>query len=97
MKIDISFHKVDHSDALENFIRSKSESLGPFLGEADHLKWVVGHSGKQFEPHLDMVLAGSEPKLVKSVESDPFKAVAEVIQKSKRLLRDRHGRRSKLH
>ena len=96
MNVNVSFHNVDHSDALERFIRSKSESLSKFLHGSDHLRWVVGSSGDKFEPHLDLVLSGKN-ELVKSAADNAFKAVVDVIEKSKRLLRDRHGRRSKLH
>lgn len=96
MNVNISFHNVDHSDALESFIREKSASLAKFLNGSDHLRWVVGSSGGQFEHHLDLVLSGKN-EFVKSSADDAFKAVVNVIEKSKRLLRDRHGRRSKLH
>jgi ribosome-associated translation inhibitor RaiA len=95
MNMKVSFHNVDHSLALEQFIALKSESLGRFLKNADHLRWVVSGSGKVFEPHLDIELKG-ESLLVKSQADDAFKAVVEVIDKAKRLLRDRHGRRSRL-
>ena len=41
MRIDVSFHNVDHSAALEHFIRSKSVSLRKFLEESDHLRWSL--------------------------------------------------------
>lgn len=96
MNINISFHKVDHSDALERFIRSKSGILAKFLKGSDHLNWVIESSGHQFEPHLGIKLNGKN-ELVKSSESDVFRAVVDVVNKSKRLLSDRHGKKSKLH
>lgn len=96
MNINVSFHNVDHSDSLESFIRSKSESLSKFLHGSDHLRWVVEVSGNVFEPHLDLILDGKN-QLVKSAADDAFKAVADVIAKSQRLLRDRHEKKSKLH
>lgn len=96
MRIDVSFHNVDHSDALERFIRAKSQSLGRFMKDSDHLRWVVGFSGKSFEPPLDMVLDG-KPRIVKSAADNAFKAVADILEKSKRLLRDRHSKHVRLH
>lgn len=95
MNVNISFHNVDHSEALESFIREKSASLAKFLKGSDHLRWVIGSSGGDFEHHLDLVVSGKK-ELIKSSADDPFKAVVNAIKKSKRVLRDRHARRSKL-
>lgn len=96
MNVSVSFHNVDRSLSLEKFIKRKSEALEKFLNDSDKLRWVIGFSGNRFEPHLDLVLSGKD-QLVKSAADNAFKAVVDVIAKSKRLLRDRHGRKSKLH
>jgi ribosomal subunit interface protein len=94
MKVNISFHNVDHSESLEHFIQEKSEVLNRFLKNPEHLNWVVDSSNGKFEPHLDLALNGQN-QMVKSSDENVFRAVSNVISKAKRLLNDRHGRMSK--
>lgn len=94
--IGISFHNVDHSDALVEFIQKKSEVLNRFLDGSEHMNWVINVNGKNFEPHLDIALKG-ENFAVKSDADNAFEAVASVLVKAKRILSDRHGKRAKFH
>lgn len=93
MMVNISFHNVDHSEALEHFIQEKSKGMQRFLNGSEHLNWVVNSDSNLFSPHLEMVLNGQN-HMVKCEHENVFKAVAEVSSKAKRLLNDRHGRRS---
>lgn len=96
MNVKVSFHQVDHSDALESFVIKKSSKLSKFLNDSEQLSWVIDFKDKLFKPNLNMSLNGKVIS-VNSKAQDAFSAVNEVFSKAKRLLRKRHGRRVNLH
>lgn len=94
MMVNISFHNVERSESLEHFIQEKSKLLSRFLNGSEHLNWVMNSDSKKFSPHLEIVLSGQN-HMIKSEHENVFKAVANISAKAKRLLSDRHGRRSR--
>ena len=96
MTVKVSFHQVDHSDALESFVVKKSSQLKRFLNDSEQLNWVIDFKDKLFKPNLNMSLNGQMVS-VNSKAQDAFIAVNEVFSKAKNLLRKRHGRRVNHH
>jgi ribosomal subunit interface protein len=96
MNVKVSFHHVDHSDALEHFVREKSSKLAKFLGDSERLEWVVEFKDRVFNPHLKMSLKGRLIS-VNSKAENAFVAVNEVLAKAFHLLSKRHGRRVNFH
>lgn len=96
MIVKVSFHQVDHSNALEAFVLKKSSKLNKYLNDSEQLSWVIDSQNKLFKPNLNMSLNGKVIS-VNSKAQNAFNAVNEVFAKAKRLLRKRHARNLKLH
>lgn len=96
MNVDVSFHHVDHSDALEFFVREKSKKLNKFIPGADRLNWVIDFQDNLFNSRLNISLKGRIVS-VKSQADNAFVAVSEVMSKAKRLINKYHGKKVKLH
>jgi ribosome-associated translation inhibitor RaiA len=85
MKVKVSFHNVDHSDSLEEFIREKSSRLEYFLGDSEKLDWVVQFKGKYFDPILRLKYGGK----VWSIHdrgANPYLSIQSVLKKAFRIL-----------
>ncbi len=91
MLVNVSFHNVDHSDALEHFINQKSQSLSQMLWKGEHLRWVVDKDANELSPHLVVKLKNKHIH-VRSRAKNAFMAVNEVFEKARRLVRDNHQR-----
>lgn len=89
MKVNVAFHNVDHSDALEAFIQKKSQLLKRLLWNSEHFDWVVEKDSQGFKPVLHLKLAHKNIK-VDSHAENAFKAVNAVIDKAKRLVKKDH-------
>ena len=96
MNVKVSFHRVDHSDALEFFIQEKSNKLKKFIQDPKRLNWVIDFQDKLFKPRLNILLNGKFVS-VKSKADNAFVAVNEVMSKAQRLLSKHHAKMVKLH
>lgn len=96
MNVNVSFHRVQHSDALEFFIQEKSKKLNKFIQGHERLNWVVDFQDKHFKPRLNISLNGKFVS-VKSKADNAFVAVNEVMSKAMRLLSKHHGKKVRLH
>ena len=95
MNVNVSFHRVDHSDALEFFILEKSKKLKKFAQGPKSLNWVIDFQDKLFKPRLNISLNGRLVS-VKSKADNAFVAVNEVILKAKRLLSKNNRKKVRL-
>lgn len=83
--IKISFHNVDHSNALSHFLMSKTQKLQKFLGNKIEAFWVIDSDGKEFKPHLNILTRGKTISL-HSKAPNAFVASSEILAKAKNLL-----------
>lgn len=96
MKVQVAFHNVDNSQALQNFIVKKSNRLSRFLWKSEHLNWVIESQANQFEPKLILKLKNKQIE-IKSRAKNIHKAINEVIEKAQRLIIKDHKRLKELH
>jgi len=85
MKVKVSFHNVDHSDSLEDFIREKSSRLEYFLGDSEKLDWVIQFKDRFFDPLLKISYGGK----VWSIHArgpNPYLSIQSVLKKAFRIL-----------
>ena len=83
MSVNVSFHNVDHSEALVDFIKSKADKLQKFLKPSEKVKCLIEHDSKGFKSRLNISLIHKNISL-SSKADDAFKAVNEVFAKAKR-------------
>lgn len=89
MNAKVSFHNVDHSEALQKFILKKSEKLANLFWKGEDLSWVVEKDADSFRPVLNLKLRDKKvPVWAKS--HNPFKAVNKVLRKAEKLVVKSH-------
>lgn len=96
MKVNIAFHNVDHSDALQKFIQEKSQHIHKLLWRGEDLDWVIEHDAVNFSPKLKLKLNDKMISISASARN-AFSAVNEVIEKAKRVIRDDHKKLQASH
>ncbi len=93
MNAHVSFHNVDHSDALQKFIEEKSIKLARKIRKSENFSWVVDRDAKAFRPILKLKLVdGIKPVSAKS--HNAFKAVNIVFDKAMKLIQKSHQKHS---
>ena len=104
MQLEISFIHLDHTEALDQCIREKSEKLSKLMeGEGDvRLKWTCYVKEKQHcaEIHIlgrkmDIFAKDSSPSLYKSIDQALLK-VEKQLSKRKSKLKNKIHRRTKI-
>jgi len=85
MMVDIKFHNVDHSDALEGFVIEKSTKMERFLRSGGKLQWVIDFKGKLFSPALNVLFHGKSWHLT-AASASPYEAVQQVAKRAYRIL-----------
>ena len=88
MKYEVSYHQVDHSDALNDFVEQRCEKLASFGHENMRFKWVISASGDEFKVSVNM----SEGKFnahFDEMDKDVFKLVENIYEKVYRSIRKR--------
>jgi ribosomal subunit interface protein len=104
IQVQISFHGVEHSDAIESRIREKISKLEKFTGQISRCHVVVEtphkhmHKGKLYSIKIDLTIPGHE--IVVNRDSpldhsheDIYVAIRDSFNEAKRRLQD-HMRRS---
>lgn len=89
MSIQVSFHNVDHSDALVSFIDSKSERLNKFLKPSEKAKCLIEHESTKYKFKLNLKLINKNITL-SSKADNAFKAASEVFAKAKKIVNSHH-------
>lgn len=100
LPIQITFHGMDHSAALEAAIRERAGKLEHFHPHLISCRAVVEeaarhkHQGKEFVVRLDIKVAGKEIAITRDHSEDPFVAVHDAFDAARRQLEDhaRHQR-----
>jgi ribosomal subunit interface protein len=92
--IQITFHDIPHSDALEARIREKADKLETFYPRITSCRVVVEerdrhqHQGKQFSIRLDVRVPEHEIVVNRDHNEDVFVAVRDAFDAAKRQLED---------
>lgn len=99
--LQITFHEVAHSDALENHIREKVEKLEQFYASLIGCKVVVDqpgshqHKGKPFNIRIDLTVPGGEIVIDRQQDEDVYVALRDAFDAARRKLED-YGRKQRL-
>lgn len=99
--LQITFHEVSHSDALENHIREKVQKLEQFYSGLIGCKVVVDqpgmhqHKGKPFNIRIDLTVPGGEIIIDRQQDEDVYVALRDAFDAARRKLED-YGRKQRL-
>ena len=92
--LQISFHGVQHSDALYNVIREKAQGLERYYDRITRCRVVLElaarhqHQGKEFVARIELKVPGSEIAVTHQHDTDPLVAVHEAFDAARRRLED---------
>ncbi|MBS1188852.1 MAG: putative sigma 54 modulation protein/ribosomal protein [Rhodocyclaceae bacterium] len=92
--LQITFHDLPHSDALEAKIREKAAKLEAFYPRINSCRVIVEeqrrhqHQGKLFNVRIDLKVPGHELAVNRDHEEDVFVALRGAFDAAKRLLED---------
>lgn len=98
LPVQITFHGMAHSAALEEAIRERAGKLERFHPGIISCRAVVEeparhkHQGKEFVVRLDIKVPGAEIAVNREHSEDPFVAVRDAFDAARRQLED-HARR----
>jgi ribosomal subunit interface protein len=90
--IQITFHHMDRSDALEQVIRERAEKLGKFHPAITQLHVSVTsesrHStkGREYRVRLDLHVKGGEYAITRQADEDIFVTARDAFDAARRLL-----------
>lgn len=87
MMIDVKFHNVDRSDALEDFVIEKSSKLEKFLKGKGKLIWNIDFQGRLFNPALQVLFKGKTWHL-HATAPNPYEAVQQLTKRAFRILNE---------
>ncbi len=99
--LQITFHEVSHSAALENHIREKVDKLEQFYSALIGCKVVVDqpgmhqHKGKPFNIRIDLTVPGGEIVVDRQQDEDVYVALRDAFDAARRKLED-FGRKQRL-
>lgn len=83
--VNVKFHNVDRSEALEDFVIEKSSKLERFMKGSGKLNWDIDIKGKVFSPVLHMIFRGKMWHL-HAAASNPYDAVQQLTKRAFRIL-----------
>jgi ribosome-associated translation inhibitor RaiA len=90
--IQLAFHGMERSDALENAIRERAEKLGKFHPAITNLHVAVtqetrhSHKGRRYNVKLDVHVKGKSFAITQQGDEDAFVATRDAFDAAKRLL-----------
>ena len=90
--IQIAFHHMDRSEALEQAIRERTEKLGKFHPGITNLHVAVtqearhSNKGRRFNVKLDLHVKGKSYAITQQGDEDPFVAARDAFDAARRLL-----------
>lgn len=99
--LQITFHDVAHSDALESHTRDKAAKLEQFYASLIACKVVIAqpaqhqHKGKPFNIRIDLSVPGAEIVVGRQQDEDVYVALRDAFNAARRKLED-YGRRQRL-
>jgi ribosomal subunit interface protein len=92
--LQISFHGMERSDALEAAVREKAQHLGHFSSDITSCRVVVDapqkhrHQGRPFSVRIDLTLPGHELVVDRVHDEDVYVALRDAFDEMKRQLED---------
>jgi ribosome-associated translation inhibitor RaiA len=93
MNAKVSFHNVDHSEALQKFILEKSKKLSNLFWKGEGFSWVVEKDADSFRPLVNLKLRDKKVQ-VRAESHNPFKAVKLALRKAEKLVVKSHNKHS---
>lgn len=99
--LQITFHDIEHSDALEAHIQEKVQKLEQFYPALIGCKVVLDqpgkhqHLGKPFNVRIDLTVPGGEIVIDRQPNEDVYVALRDAFGAARRKLED-YGRRQRL-
>jgi ribosomal subunit interface protein len=90
--IQLTFHQMDHSEALEQAIRERSDKLGKFHPNITNVHVAVtqetrhSNKGRLFKVKLDVHVKGKSFAITQQGDEDAFVAARDAFDAAKRLL-----------
>jgi ribosome-associated translation inhibitor RaiA len=98
MKFSVAYHKVDHSDALNEFIEMKSKKLNRFLQAKSPINWVIQKKGKSYSSSARIHHFGksfhvesNNINAYSSVSKSFDKLVNKIVNEKKKIARSVHN------
>ena len=92
--LQISFHGIQHSDALRDAIREKAEKLDHYYSHIMGCRVVLElagrhkRHGRQFVARVDLTVPGGEIVITKEHDEDPQVALRDAFDAARRQLED---------
>lgn len=80
MNVEITFRHLDHTPALDQLIREKSEKFNRWFGPQSSVLWTCGTDGVQQFAEVQ-VLSGSQKYFAKAHTDDLYKSIDITINK----------------
>lgn len=80
MNVDITFRHMDHTPALDQIIREKSEKFSKWLGPTTNVRWTCWMEGIDHCSEVT-INAGSEKYFAKAHADDLYKTFDLIIHK----------------
>lgn len=99
--LQITFHDVSHSEALESHIREKAQKLEQFYSALISCRVVIDQpglhqsKGKPFNIRIDLTVPGGEIVVDRQKNEDVYVALRDAFDAARRKLED-YGRRQRL-
>lgn len=97
--IQITFRNIDHSDAIENAIRSKTEKLEALFDDITSCHVVIEsphkhhHKGRHYQVKLNIAVPGKELVVKRAPDKhnaheDPYVAIRDAFDAARRQLKE---------
>ena len=80
MNVNITFRHMDHTPALDQMIREKSEKFGKWFGDNSNIHWTCWMDGVDHCSEVT-VNSGNEKYFAKAHSDDLYKTFDLVVQK----------------
>lgn len=80
MNLNITFRKMEHTQALDDLIRSKSEKFEKWFGPDAEIKWTCWADGPGFCSEVS-IMAGTQEHFAKAESDDLYKTFDLILSK----------------
>lgn len=80
MNLNITFRHMDHTPALDNVIRDKSEKFAKWFGQAADVRWTCWKEGVDFCSEVT-IQSGQQEYFAKAHDNDLYKTFDHIIHK----------------
>ncbi|MFP5387441.1 MAG: ribosome hibernation-promoting factor, HPF/YfiA family [Bacteriovoracia bacterium] len=96
MKLTITFKHLEHTPALDERIREKSEKLHKYLGGHLDVQWICGIEDNEHWAEVK-IHGGHNDFFAKASADNMYKCLDKVIEKVERQLEKQKGSHNKIH